>query len=363
LRSRLSALTGLRFIAASMVFVLHCLPQPGKWIGLDQGVSFFFVLSGFILGHVYPELPDRAAVNRFYIARIARLWPLHLITALLAIGVAGVGSFDTLILNPLLLQGWVPIRRIYFSYNAVSWSLSTEAFFCLAFPLLAQSFHRNWWRKLTGAAAVVAALIAICNWLELPLFSEDLPSAHGVLYIHPLARLFEFVAGMCCCLLWRNCRGRNLGGVWTFTAAECLALALAVALIAFPFPLAHAALGPAGQLWITRTSATPAFCAIVVVFAFGRGFASRLTGNKLFEFLGEISFAFYLVHAAVVAACTRLFGELTVWLPHHYAIAAAAALLAAAALHLFVERPCRAAIVRRTGVLPAGPYTPGAART
>ena len=129
LRRRLPALTGLRFVAAAMVFVLHSMPQPEKWLSLDQGVSFFFVLSGFILTYIYPDLPDFAAVKRFYVARAARLWPLHLLTMLLVVGVGGIRSFETLALNALLLQAWMPVQRIYFSSNPVSWSISTEASF------------------------------------------------------------------------------------------------------------------------------------------------------------------------------------------------------------------------------------------
>ena len=50
-----------------------------------HGVSFFFVLSGFILTYAYPTLPDAEAVRRFWVARFARLWPVHIVAALLFI--------------------------------------------------------------------------------------------------------------------------------------------------------------------------------------------------------------------------------------------------------------------------------------
>jgi peptidoglycan/LPS O-acetylase OafA/YrhL len=362
LRPRLPALTGLRFVAASMVFVLHSLPDPGRWISLDQGVSFFFVLSGFILTWVYPELPDRDSIKRFYIARLARLWPLHLATALLAIGIGGIGSVEPALLNPLLLHAWVPVRRIYFSYNAVSWSLSTEALFCLAFPLLVRSLRRTWWAKLAAAALLVAALITICNRFALPLFSQDGISAHGLLYISPMSRMLEFIAGMCCCILWRSLRRDIDGGVMAFTLAEILAVALAATLLIWPFPFAHAGVGPAGTLWMVRTSAMPGFCAIVAVFAFGRGLLSRLTGSRPFELLGEISFAIYLVHLLTIGAWARLVVPVAQWGFGDFAAVAISTLLAAAALHLMIERPCRSFVVRLGRLDPAGPYTPGARR-
>src|SRR3984885_3002913 len=274
-----------------MVFILHSMADPEKWLSLDQGVSFFFALSGFILAYIYPDLPDLAAVKRFCVARLARLWPLHLLTALFVVGISGIPSFETLTLNALLLQAWVPIQNVYFSYNAVSWSLSTEVFFYLMFPFLILSFRENWYWKLFASSFLVAALIAGCNALGLPSFSLNGISAHGVLYISPLSRIFEFIAGMCCCLLWRNLQARTpQNRFWTFTLAEVSAIALTTVLLIYPFPFAHCAIGPAGVLWIIRTSAMPGFCLIVVVFAFGRGLVSQLLGSKLFEFLGEISF-------------------------------------------------------------------------
>src|ERR1700733_6170225 len=265
-----------------MVFILHSMADPEKWLSLDQGVSFFFALSGFILAYIYPDLPDLAAVKRFCVARLARLWPLHLLTALFVVGISGIPSFETLTLNALLLQAWVPIQNVYFSYNAVSWSLLTEIFFYLLFPLLILSFRENWYWKLFASSFLVAALIAGCNALGLPSFSLNGISAHGVLYISPLSRIFEFIAGMCCCLLWRNLQpGMSAEAFWPFTLLEISAVVLTIVLLIHPFPFAHPYIGPAGTLWIARTSAISGFCLILMVFAFGRGLVSQILGNRL----------------------------------------------------------------------------------
>ena len=362
MRRRLSSLTGLRFVAASMVFALHSMPQPGKWLRLDQGVSFFFVLSGFILTYIYPDLPNFAAVKKFYIARVARLWPLHLLTMLLVVGFGQNRSFDALALNTLLLQAWIPVQKIYMSYNAVSWSISTEFLFYLAFPLLIPFLEKNWYWKLFGSASLVLALIAACNLSGLPLLSMNGVSAHGLLYISPLSRIFEFIAGMCCCLLWRTLQAKApQNGFWVFTLAEGSAIALTIVLLLYPFPFAHHAIGPAGVLWIIRTSAIPGFCLIVVVFAFGRGLLSKLLGSRLLEFLGEISFAVYLIHVLVIVGYRSQFKEALAVSPSaDFAITVAISLLAATAMHLLIERPCRSLIIGWWKLDPAGPYTPEA---
>ena len=93
--TQLKPLIGLRFLAAFAVFVAHV---PGSWQDYDfgkapvgaAGVSFFFVLSGFILAYVYvPRLKASVSgkfpVKEFYFRRVARIWPLHLATLLISL--------------------------------------------------------------------------------------------------------------------------------------------------------------------------------------------------------------------------------------------------------------------------------------
>ena len=80
---QLDALTGLRFLAAAAVFVSH----TKGWFAIENfhpgpigsaAVGFFFVLSGFILSHVYRGASEATSAGRFYLARFARIWPMHI---------------------------------------------------------------------------------------------------------------------------------------------------------------------------------------------------------------------------------------------------------------------------------------------
>jgi peptidoglycan/LPS O-acetylase OafA/YrhL len=99
-----------RFVAAAMVVAHHArgfqIPMP-HW-ALDHGVSFFFVLSGFILSHRYPKLETASAISHFYLLRIARIWPAHVTTLLLAMALLQLPIKPSLIPNALLLQSWIP---------------------------------------------------------------------------------------------------------------------------------------------------------------------------------------------------------------------------------------------------------------
>ncbi|MHA3682863.1 acyltransferase family protein [Leucobacter sp. HY1908] len=119
---RLDALTGLRWWAAFLVFLFHMrvfAPLPGP-INLlfDQGylgVTFFFVLSGFVLTW---SMRPRVSVSTFYWRRFARIWPAHMVALVFAVLVFYTmapipdGSFlkpfdmGILLLSVVLLQGW-----------------------------------------------------------------------------------------------------------------------------------------------------------------------------------------------------------------------------------------------------------------
>ncbi len=77
---KLDQLTSLRFFAAMVIVFHHATNSFGIrpiGVNLGQGVSFFFVLSGFILYYVYPKLATWPNIRQFWRARIARLWPAY----------------------------------------------------------------------------------------------------------------------------------------------------------------------------------------------------------------------------------------------------------------------------------------------
>ena len=140
-RERLDALTTLRFFAASMIVLGHAHPIFGSFgiaqaMPVNQGVSFFFVLSGFILAWNYPVLDDTPSRVQFWWVRFARIWPLHAVTCLMWIvlvtPIEGGANFldpkelTKLVTNLALLQVWVPYKVWSLSYNGVAWSISAE---------------------------------------------------------------------------------------------------------------------------------------------------------------------------------------------------------------------------------------------
>ncbi|MEU1166159.1 acyltransferase, partial [Streptomyces sp. NPDC005921] len=184
----LPSLTGLRWMAAVLVFGLHVHNfryfggTGGRFVswGFEagaSGVSFFFVLSGFVL--MWSARPgDRA--SRFWWRRVARVYPVHLVTMAVALVMAFTLPRQP---RPTLPQGLADVflvhswwRPWWQTLDPVSWSLACEAFFYAAFPLLALVLRRL---EARGATAL-AALSVLAGRPQVPLQPGDAPGlVHG----------------------------------------------------------------------------------------------------------------------------------------------------------------------------------------
>ena len=146
----INTLTSLRILFALMVFGAHCYvldPSFDTHFFKEGfvGVSFFFILSGFIIAYNYEEkLLEKITTKRtFWVARIARIYPLHLLTLLIAACIGGYVQYnDTtdwikhFAASTFLLQPFFPSADYFFSFNSPSWSLGCEQLFYFCFPLI-----------------------------------------------------------------------------------------------------------------------------------------------------------------------------------------------------------------------------------
>ena len=365
---KLEPLTSLRFFAAAAI-VLHHTQEvwvpTGFWLPflLDQAVAFFFVLSGFILTYVHPALPTRDERRRFWLARFARIWPAHATSfALLFVLLPDPGGVFTgaarggvALLNLAMLQAWIPVEAINFSYNSPSWSISTEFGFYLLFPFLIQRLRDTWWWKLAGTGALVAALCWLCDAIGGR--GPDAPALGSLVYVNPLARAFEFTLGMCTALLLPALGARLRGRVALATAVEVAALAAMATNAAYAASTVHAwhtggRIGYAFALWLVHGGmCCVPFAGVVLVFACGAGWISRLLSARWLVLLGEISFTMYLLHQIllrVIRAHPAEFEAVPPWLQ----MLGFAALLVVASHWIWaaVERPLRARILALGGV-------------
>lgn len=319
-RGHLHPLTSLRFIAASMIVLEHAQGMFGIRRGiagsflLAQGVSFFFVLSGFILVYVYGEL-EHLGARQFWRARFSRIWPAHVATLLLLLLLLPSArptvdreSIVSLLANAALLQSWTPTGEQWSSFNGVSWSVSTELGFYLLFPLLVVGWRRTWHWKLLGVLLLTLLLLALGNagaLLMQEANGQGLPNI-PVLRVHPLVRLFEFTLGMSAAVAWQRLAARRPAGfavatLWEGAALLCLGILMVNSAAWAGVAAQQGWVGPAGWIWLTN-GGIPAlgFAALIVVLALQGGAVSRLLSAPLLVVLGEISYSSYLIHQILI---------------------------------------------------------------
>jgi len=294
-------LTSLRFFFALFVFFSHLpflgLHTPflkylqGKVLSEGYlGVSFFFILSGFILSYSYKLRILSKEVNKksFIIARIARIYPLHLFTLALAIPLAIPELFRNFFIwggkfffNAFLLQSFIPIQSVFFSFNAPAWSISDEMFFYLLFPLLVPLLFN--YRK-----AVVMAISLVCL-IPILVFIVDKAYYHSLFYINPFFRVADFLVGILLYEVYEK------GWFKVNKRATCLELGSVIIFSCFLY--LHFNISQvfrySSYYWLPMSI-------LIYVFAFQKGVISRILSNRIFVLLGEISFGFYLFHYLVM---------------------------------------------------------------
>ena len=311
-KQRLDALTSLRFFAAAMIVIYHSADLFGRgsnsnnYFLLGQAVSFFFVLSGFILAYVYPKLETWPEIKQFYRARIARIWPAQLASFLLACYLLSL-SWDskTALANIFMIHAWIPFQTYFFSYNSVSWSISTEIFFYLVFPFLIHQWDKTWLVKLLASGIIVILLIQVSDLLQLPNCCNPMKgiTKEALLYIHPASRIFEFIFGMFIAAYLRKKIGCVQWAEFRASLYEIVAILLAGASMHFVSPLAiwvHTTRTSSGlsalSVWLVNSGSMFAFGFLIYIIAMGRGRVSAWLSHPLLVLLGEISFSVYLLH-------------------------------------------------------------------
>jgi peptidoglycan/LPS O-acetylase OafA/YrhL len=317
-----------------------------------NGVSFFFILSGFVL--MWSARPsDRPGA--FWRRRIARVYPVHLVTAAIAVLMGFTlahQSRPTLhegMANVLLAHSWW--RPWWQTLDPVSWSLACEAFFYAVFPLLVLALRRLCARGATALAVVSALSVLPLAWADAHHWmSQPINS-------FPAARLPEFVLGAAIARLVLLDRWRGPG----------LEASLALAVIGY-FLVPQVTAGyPAVACTIVGFALLIPAAAVADI----HGLPSLWRHRRMVR-LGELSFAFYMIHLLVLRAGTNLLGTKPQFgvLTGLGATAAAFSLSLGLAWILYegVERPARRLLLRpyrsaRQQAQPAAPAKTAPVRT
>jgi peptidoglycan/LPS O-acetylase OafA/YrhL len=366
---QLGALTSVRALFALMVLYHHfvgyhrlALPDWAADAG-NIAVSWFFILSGFILAYNFPVLRGGEDTFKFIVSRFWRLFPVHAAMILVSVvlfsgsGLALIRTYPvSLLVSLTLTHGWPAIPAASQMFNVPAWSISVEWFFYLLFPLL---MARGWVvRTLLAVAAFAIAATwghALGCFASQANFQAAGDSFHTTCYqvflYWPPARLWEFTLGIALCSL--SSRIRALRGC-EFIQVILTALAIWAFLDRANLigPLSFSFHWSFFGSWII----TSLIGAALILALSLPGPIDRALSFPALVFLGEVSFSVYMTHMLVLRfADTHQIGytqPVSVQLAGTYAVVTAIS----ACLFLYVEKPSRLMLKRAFAASPDGAH-------
>lgn len=337
----IASLDGLRFIAAGTVLFSHGFyyillfeqAQNVTWYNApfvaaaNIGMTLFFVLSGFVIHYNYGSsvsLPG--GFRAFFVARFARLYPLFLLVFVISTVEAfrtADGKGDLVGPIPLYLtftQSWWfwvfgdrAASEAYSNATGLMWSLSTEAFFYLSYPLLAPLLRRLAGARLVIIGCIVALIGAglayelteyrgyLNNWAALYTGNPQAARqfSHWLIYNSPWIRVFEFLIGAATAQFVMTTK------LDPARAAAAGSAALAVIVVSYVY--CNVMLLPmSGAI---TTCVAGAFGILMGASAVKGNVFSRILSNRWMVFGGEASYSLYLLHYWVLHNLGHQYGD------------------------------------------------------
>ena len=318
----LPRLTSLRAFAAIGVFGVHAQTSirwelGSKLFGLGYaGVGFFFILSGFIL--TWSTRPGGPARD-FYCRRFARIYPAHLVTALIAGLAWGFGTAWSTVGNLLLIQAWDVRDSVHYGLNGASWSLSCEAFFYLIWPITVVYAVR---RRANFAATSVLLFFAGSLIVALSLGNDAYVHAS---YVNPVIRVGEFLVGIALAVYFVERGQSHRVPVPIGLAVFAASWELCRIFIEAKYPLPDFALFPSF---------------VLLIWVGAQADVAKVRGlltQPWMVYGGQVSFCFYLVHQFAIAVVVEQ--HIAASGPVLFVLAFLLSCVFAAALHHLVELP------------------------
>lgn len=326
------ALTGLRAVAAYLVFLHHYNPAtPGTFSYrlADQGyigVTIFFVLSGFLIYHRYADayMSGKNWSWQTYLQnRFVRIYPLYAVLLLATAGAYWLAgrpmSWLIFGLNVTLLKGFFDAYK--FSGIAQSWSLTVEVCFYVLAPFLFVGLNR-WGTTVLISIGLVWATGGQTNPVERLSF---------IWFYTFFGRSFEFLAGMWLARCWHQNQLPHL------PQAAWAGLICMLACVGWQADFVSPTTNQISLLWSEVLVYNFLLPVCIVLF-----FLGLITGNSpihrflswpIMQLLGRGSYAFYLIHVGVVANGLQRVGVMNRWLLFGLLV------ITAQGLYFFVEKP------------------------
>lgn len=249
----------------------------------NVGVSYFFILSGFIMIVAYHR-KEKIGYLDFYRNRVARIYPLYIVGLLLYFFTRYSDvSFYKTFLYLFGIQSWIPGKALILNFPG--WSISVEFLFYLIFPWL----YNYLYSKGNKSIWIIAVLIWIGTqvfsnlYINSPAYKGPHTESHEFSHYFPLWHINEFLIGNIAGLLFvKNRKEKNYDLV-----VVVFFIAIILSLIFIPLNFHN------GLMAVF-------FVPVIYLISCNNGIITKVFALKPLEFLGEISYAIYIIHIPVL---------------------------------------------------------------
>jgi peptidoglycan/LPS O-acetylase OafA/YrhL len=317
-KQQLTALTGIRAIAAYMVFFHHYKRYivSREWNTLYNfcnelhvGVTVFFVLSGFLIAYNYYD-SNNLDFRNYIVNRLARIYPMYFIltTATFIFLYYSNDSNEhlwyTFILNISFLRGF--FDNIKFSGIGQGWSLTVEMLFYLTAPL---SFLLIRKRKIY--LLLIPALLITAGIILTAIFgnknNSNFFASYNFMFIYTyFGRCTEFFIGIALAIFFTG-KQKAIKTKWcTYTGAAIIMICIyALSLVKGDNKFGVNTMPGV----LINNLVLPLFGVAILFWGLltEKTFVSRILSGKLFVLLGKSSYTFYLIHMGFIFSLLGLF--------------------------------------------------------
>lgn len=256
------------------------------------------------------RIEDESALA-FSWKRIKKLYPLHIEMLLLAMLPIALHWIDRsvkftyadmlkVLSNALLIQSWIPDSKFYFSFNAVSWYLSTLAAIYFFAPKVIKVFRNinNGKKEVVILAAIVSTQCLISFFADRMVINGDGSGntfCKWVSYIFPLYRMGDFIAGICIANLFVRFDKDNDKIKSTILEISVIALNLLI------IGLYQSDIEFIGKSWSQYSVGFLIAAAFfVLIFSGAHGWLTVILTNRMTVWIGNITGYAFLIHQLVI---------------------------------------------------------------
>lgn len=304
MKQKINSLQFFRLIAFLNVFLLHVrfyritnFPIDAAW-----SVSFFFMISAFLYGYkFYDKDVQIKDTKKFVIDKIKKFYPIYAIMIFLFFPWDGFFYLKTffpkflfkLILCLTMTQSWYPNDLDYsYGFNSPTWFLSTFMFLMIFTIPLCIYFKNKTKNNITNILFII--LLFLMNILYVKhIYFLKLPKTE-FLYVFPLSRIFEFSIGILLGFIVKSLNKNDFVKIkykCIFTFFELLTIIILFFSIKY--------LPSIFTKYYHSVIWTIPNILILLFFSLEKGYLSKFLGNKIFVYLGNLTFNAYIVHKIV----------------------------------------------------------------